>query len=127
MRRVNIAVSTTSIGQCTSLAHSGQERRGRLVDDYPPIGRAERKQPSKYDVLSASQMGWSQVVLQKVSRFFSAWSALCYIPGRDTEGGPAAMYVPESREHEMLRHSLRRFLVRECPREKVRRWMRKTI
>ena len=32
------------------------------------------------------------------------------------------MYVPESREHEMLRHSLRRFLARECPREKVRRW-----
>lgn len=32
------------------------------------------------------------------------------------------MYVPESREREMLRQSLRRFLDRECPREKVRRW-----
>lgn len=32
------------------------------------------------------------------------------------------MYVPESREHEMLRQSLRRFLERECPGEKVRRW-----
>jgi len=32
------------------------------------------------------------------------------------------MYVPESREHEMLRQSLRRFVDRECPREKVRRW-----
>lgn len=32
------------------------------------------------------------------------------------------MYVPESREHEMLRQTLRRFLARECPREKVRRW-----
>jgi len=32
------------------------------------------------------------------------------------------MYVPESREHEMLRQSLRRFLARECPRDKVRRW-----
>ena len=32
------------------------------------------------------------------------------------------MYVPESREHEMLRQSLRRFLERECPREKVRQW-----
>lgn len=32
------------------------------------------------------------------------------------------MYVPESREREMLRQSLRRFLERECPREKVRRW-----
>src|SRR5262249_23796657 len=36
--------------------------------------------------------------------------------------GGSAMYVPESREHEMLRQSLRRFLDRECPREKVRRW-----
>ncbi len=32
------------------------------------------------------------------------------------------MNVPESREHEMLRQTLRRFLARECPREKVRRW-----
>ncbi len=32
------------------------------------------------------------------------------------------MYVPESHEHEMLRQGLRRFLDRECPREKVRRW-----
>ncbi|MGH7962009.1 MAG: acyl-CoA dehydrogenase family protein [Candidatus Binatia bacterium] len=32
------------------------------------------------------------------------------------------MYLPESREHEMLRQSLRRFLERECPREKVRQW-----
>lgn len=32
------------------------------------------------------------------------------------------MYIPESREHEMLRQSLRRFLERECPREKVRHW-----
>jgi len=32
------------------------------------------------------------------------------------------MYIPESREREMLRQSLRRFLDRECPREKVRRW-----
>ena len=31
------------------------------------------------------------------------------------------MYVPESREREMLRQSLWRFLDRECPREKVRR------
>ena len=32
------------------------------------------------------------------------------------------MYVPESAEREMLRQSLRRFLDRECPREKVRQW-----
>lgn len=32
------------------------------------------------------------------------------------------MYVPEPREREMLRESLRRFLERECPREKVRQW-----
>lgn len=32
------------------------------------------------------------------------------------------MYIPESREHEMLRQSLRRFIDRECPREQVRRW-----
>ncbi len=32
------------------------------------------------------------------------------------------MYVPESSEREMLRESLRRFLERECPREKVRMW-----
>ncbi len=32
------------------------------------------------------------------------------------------MYVPEPREREMLRQSLRRFLDRECPREQVRRW-----
>src|SRR5713101_5938573 len=30
--------------------------------------------------------------------------------------------ISESREHEMLRQSLRRFIERECPREKVRRW-----
>ena len=32
------------------------------------------------------------------------------------------MYIPESHEHEMLRQSLRRFLEREGPREKVRQW-----
>lgn len=32
------------------------------------------------------------------------------------------MYVPESPERQMLRQSLRRFLDRECPREKVRQW-----
>jgi len=32
------------------------------------------------------------------------------------------MYVPESAERQMLRQSLRRFLDRECPREKVRQW-----
>ncbi len=31
------------------------------------------------------------------------------------------MYVLESHEHELLRQSLRRFVDRECPREKVRR------
>lgn len=30
--------------------------------------------------------------------------------------------IPESSEHEMLRQSLRRFIERECPREKARRW-----
>lgn len=37
------------------------------------------------------------------------------------------MYVPESSEREMLRQSLRRFLDRECPREKVRRWDEENI
>ncbi|MGH7961933.1 MAG: acyl-CoA dehydrogenase family protein [Candidatus Binatia bacterium] len=32
------------------------------------------------------------------------------------------MYVPESPERQMLRQSIRRFLDRECPREKVRQW-----
>lgn len=35
-------------------------------------------------MLSASQMGWSRGAPQKVSQFFSAWSALCYIPEGDT-------------------------------------------
>ena len=34
----------------------------------------------------------------------------------------AAVYVPKSSEHQILRQTLRRFLERECPRELVRRW-----